>query len=91
MGVWEQVVAEPKWLAIFGLFLDLIGGVLIAATAWFRLTLAVDPLAIQSGVTGSAEESKRILRWRRCAVVGGGTLLSAGFALQMVSTRLQIP
>ncbi len=90
MSIWEQVFIEPRWLTIFGLFMDLIGGVLIAFTAWFRLRLAVDPLAFQMGVTGSAEESERTLRWRRCAVVGGGTLLSAGFALQMVSTWLQI-
>ena len=84
MGVWEQIVAEPKWLAIFGLFLDLVGGVLIAATAWFRVQVSVT-------YGGPGSEPKQALWRRRSAVLLGGTLLSAGFALQMVSTRLQIP
>ena len=91
MGVWEQVFIEPRWLIIFGLFMDLIGGTLIAATAWFRLKLAVDPLALQMGITGSAEESGPALKWRRCAVVAGGILLGLGFGLQMYATWLQIP
>ncbi len=61
MSIWEQLFLEPRWLTIFGLFMDLIGGTLIALTAWFRLRLDVDPLAIESGVTGSAEESERVL------------------------------
>ena len=91
MSIWEQVFIEPRWLTIIGLFMDLIGGGLVAFTAWFRLSLAVDPLAIQSGVTGSAEESDWALKWRRRAVVAGGSLLVAGFALQMIATWWQIP
>lgn len=74
-----------------GLLMDLFGGGLVAATAWFRLRLSVNPLAFEMGVTGSAEESERALKWRRYAVIIGGSLLSAGFALQMLSTWLQIP
>ena len=91
MSIWEQLFLEPRWLTILGLFMDLIGGTLIAITAWFRLRFTVDPLAIQSGVTGSADESERALKWRRRAVVAGGILLGLGFGLQMYATWLQIP
>ncbi len=84
MSLWEQVFIEPRWLTIFGLFMDLIGGVLIAFTAWFRVQVAV-------AYGGPGREPKQALWWRRSAVLLGGTLLSAGFALQIVSTRLQIP
>ena len=35
MTIWDLVMAEPKYLAIIGLSFDLIGGVLVALTAWF--------------------------------------------------------
>ncbi len=79
---------------MFGLFMDLIGGTLIAVTAWFRLSLFVVPLPIESGVsgvTGSAFEPGGALKWRRGAVVAGGILLGLGFGLQMYATWLQIP
>ena len=91
MSIWEQLILEPRWLTMSGLGMDLIGGTLIAVTALFRLSLFVDPLAIQEGVTGSAEESEGALKWRRCAVYAGGTLLALGFGLQMYATWLQIP
>ena len=91
MSIWEQLFLEPRWLTMFGLFMDLIGGTLIAVTAWFRLILFVSPLAIQEGVTGTAIEPEGALKWRRRAVVAGGTLLGLGFGLQMYATWLQIP
>ncbi len=81
MSLWQQI----------GLALDLVGGALIALTAWFRLKVSVSPLGAQIGVSEDASEPTSGLRWRRRIVVIGGILLSAGFALQMVSTRLQIP
>ncbi len=94
MSIWEQLFLEPRLMTIFGLSMDLIGGTLIAVTAWFRLSLFVVPLPIESGVsgvTGSAFEPEGALKWRRCAVVAGGILLGLGFGLQMYATWLQIP
>ena len=74
--------------------MDLIGGTLIAVTAWFRLSLIVVPLPIESGVpgvTGIAQEPEGPLKWRRHAVYAGGTLLGLGFGLQIFATWLQIP
>ncbi len=83
MGVWEQVFIEPKWLTIFGLFMDLIGGVLIAGTAWFRVQVAMV-------YGGPGSEPSQTLWWRRSTVLAGGSLLAAGFALQMFAAWLQI-
>ena len=94
MSIWEQLLLEPRGLTIIGLAMDLIGGTLIAVTAWFRLRFAVVPLPIESGVsgvTGWAVEPKGALKWRRRAVVAGGILLGLGFGLQMYATWLQIP
>ncbi len=94
MSIWEQLFLEPRWLTMIGLAMDLIGGTLIAFTAWFRLSLFVVPLPIESsvlGVTGIAGESEEALKWRRCAVFAGGILLGLGFGLQMYATWLQIP
>ena len=74
-----------------GLALDLVGGALIALTAWFRVKVSVSPLGAQVGVSEDASEPAFGLRWRRRTVVTGGVLLSAGFALQMYATWLQIP
>lgn len=90
MDVWDQLMLEPRWFAIIGLGMDLIGGATIASAAWLRLRLAVDPIAIGVGVTGIAEEAVWAWRWRRRAVIDGGILLSAGFLLQMYSAWLLI-
>ncbi len=87
MSIWEL---EPRWLTMFGLGMDLIGGSLIATTAWFRLSLFVVAVA-HPEVTGSAHEPEGALKWRRRAVVLGGILLGLGFGLQMYATWLQIP
>ena len=84
MTIWDLVMAEPKYLAIIGLGFDLVGGVLVAMTAWFRVQLSV-------AFGGPATESARELWWRRSAVVTGGFFLSTGFGLQIVATWLQIP
>ncbi len=39
-----------------GLSLDVIGGVLIALTAWFRIQISVSPLGAQVGVSEDAFE-----------------------------------
>ncbi len=88
MDVWAMMVAEitaePKWWAIIGLGLDLVGGVLVALTTWMRVIVNV-PWG------GPAEEPPEGLRKRRRIVVSGALLLTAGFALQMWSNTLQIP
>ena len=94
MGIWEQLLLEPRSLTIVGLAMDLIGGTLIAFTAWFRLSFVVVPLPTGSGVlgvTGIAQEPGGALKWRRVAVVVGVLLLGLGFGLQMFATWLQIP
>ncbi len=94
MSIWEQLFLEPRLLTIIGLAMDLIGGTLIAVTAWFRLSLFVVPLPIESGVsgvTGSGVEPEGALKWRRCVVAAGGILLGLGVALQIYATWLQIP
>ena len=94
MSIWEELLLEPRWLTLVGLCMDLFGGSLIAYTAWFRLSLFVVPLPIESrvsGVTGSAHEPEGGLKWRRHAVVWGGILLGLGFVLQICATWLQIP
>ena len=72
MSLWQQLIAEPRWLTIIGLALDLVGGALIALTAWFRLKVSVSPLGAQIGVSEDASEPTSGLRWRRRIVVIGG-------------------
>jgi len=81
--MWELLAQEPRWLTIVGLGLDLVGGVLVAGTAWFRLKVSV-------AYGGPGMEPAGSLRWRRGFVVVGGVALAAGFALQMYGTWLQI-
>jgi hypothetical protein len=80
---WAIMQAEPRWMAILGLALDLAGGVLVAAVAWMRVTAVVY-------YGGPATEPAGPLWWRRGFVVLGGFLLAAGFALQMWATYRQI-
>ncbi len=84
MGMLQQVMAEPRWLTIAGLGLDVIGGVLVAATAWARIQM------IGTWDEGDLEPL-RTMRGRRNMVLAGGILLSAGFALQMYATWMQMP
>ncbi len=91
MSIWYQIVAEPKLLTISGLFLDVIGGVLIALTAWFRVQVSVSPLGAAIGVSEDALEPRSGLQWRRRIVVAGGVLLTVGFSLQIWGTWLQLP
>ena len=84
MRLWAVTMAEPKWWAIIGLGLDLIGGVLVALTAWMRVKVAV-------AYGGPGEEPLSTLRKRKWTVGFGAVFLTVGFLLQMWSTRLQIP
>ncbi len=74
-----------------GLSLDVIGGVLIALTAWFRIQVSVSPLGAQVGVSEDAFEPTSGLKWRRRAVVFGGFFLTIGFGLQIWGNWLQLP
>jgi hypothetical protein len=82
-AMWELLAQEPRWLIIIGLGLDLVGGVLVAGTAWFRLEVAIP-------YGGPGSEAAGPLRWRRTFVAIGGTLLAVGFGLQMHGTWLQM-
>lgn len=84
MPLWDTAMAEPRWWTIVGLGLDLVGGVLVAATAWYRIQM------INTWKDGD-KEPLRALWWRRGAVLSGGLFLSGGFALQMYATWLQVP
>ena len=75
----EQLLAEPRWLAIVGLGLDLVGAILVAGTAWFRV-------ATISAYGGPGGEPEEMLKKRRWFVLIGGFLLASGFALQMYGT-----
>ena len=81
--MWEFLAQEPRWLIIVGLGLDLVGGVLVAGTAWLRLQ-------IDDRWDSLGAELKRPLRIRRALVASGGLLLAVGFGLQMYGTWLQM-
>ena len=83
---------EPRQLANFGLFLDMIGAGMIAYTAWFRLKIPS-----RTGMTfgdftrvPAAEEARRPLLVRRGLVILGGFLLVIGFGFQMYANHLQM-
>lgn len=82
--LWSAVQAEPRWLAIIGLGIDAVGGVMVALVAWMRVTVGVY-------WGGPGQEPSGALRRRRAVVVVGGSLLALGFGLQMWATYLQIP
>ena len=78
------MLAEPRWLIIIGLGLDIAGAVLIAITALSRVKsdLYFGP--------GGGQEQDRPLARRRWMVGIGGFLLVGGFAMQGVATAMQI-
>lgn len=78
-----MAMGQPRWFTVAGLYLDLVGGVLIAATAWLRMSVFV-------GYGGPGSEYPGPLWWRRMLVLLGGLLLTAGFGLQIYGTQLQI-
>ena len=84
MGLWAALMAEPKWWAIIGLGLDLVGGVLVAFTAWFRVSVEVP-------WSSDGVEPAESLKVRQRMVLSGAGALSAGFGIQIWSTALQIP
>ena len=91
--LWGIVAAEPRWLTIVGLYCDLAGAVIIAITAWFRLSFpGVTGVSMSGGLiyTGDIEEPSRPLWWRRGFVIAGGILLAGGFALQIYANHLQL-
>ena len=70
-------------MQIVGLGLDIVGALLIAFTAWLRISMNMtwdDP-----------NEPKEGLRVRRRLVILGGLLLTVGFGLQIWGTWLQMP
>ena len=85
--------AEPRGLANAGLVLDMIGAVLIAATAWMRLKIPGKAGVTMAGgitFTGANKEVRRTLWWRRALVVIGGILLVVGFYFQIHANQLQM-
>ncbi len=92
-ALWAEMMAEPRWLAIVGLFLDMIGAVLVAGTAWFRMTtyLPYAGRATDAAKAGPVTEEYGPLWRRRGFVIVGGLLLVIGFGLQIWATRLQMP
>ena len=82
---------EPRQLANVGLFLDMIGAVLVAATAWLRLKTPGRTGVDVDGFTyvPGADEAPRPLWVRRGFVVLGGLLLVIGFAFQIRANDLQ--
>ncbi len=94
--MWHQVLAEPRWLIIAGLGLDMVGGVLVALTAWSRVRVSISPISAPMGgapmgVIGTGSEPGSGLKWRRRSVVAGAALLALGFAMQIWGTWLQMP
>ena len=83
---------EPRQLANVGLFLDMIGAGMVAATALFRLKI---PSRTGMGFgefthVPATDEALRPLWVRRGFVVLGGTLLVIGFAFQIRANDLQM-
>ncbi len=74
---------EPRWLTITGLSFDIVGGVLVAAVAWVRVS-------VRLVYGGPGVEPDSPLRWRRAFILLGGALLSVGFGLQIWATVLQM-
>ncbi len=85
--IWEAMLAEPRWIAIIGLVLDAVGAVLVAFTAWLRIS-AVSYIGYGGGP--NIEEERSGLINRRRLVVVGAFLLVAGFILQGIAAWLQM-
>ncbi len=83
---------EPRQIANVGLALDMIGAVMIAYTAWFRLKIPSRTGMDFGGFTHvpAAEEVPRSLLVRRGFVILGGLLLVIGFGLQIYANCLQM-
>ncbi len=83
---------EPRQLANAGLFLDMIGAVLVAATALWRLKIP-SRTGMDFGEfthVPAADEAPRPLWVRRGLVVAGGALLAIGFWFQIYANQLQM-
>ncbi len=83
---------EPRQLANAGLFLDMIGAGMVAATALFRLKIPSRTGMDFGDFTHvpAAEEAPRLLWVRRGFVVLGGLLLVIGFGFQIYANHLQM-
>ncbi len=83
---------EPRQLANFGLFLDMIGAGLVAATALWRLkTPSMSGMDLGGIIhVPATDEDPRPLRVRRGFVVLGGLLLVIGFGFQIYANQLQM-
>ncbi len=83
---------EPRQIANVGLALDMIGAVMIAYTAWFRLKIPSRTGMDFGDFTHvpAAEEAPRPLRVRQGFVVLGGLLLVIGFGFQIYANHLQM-
>ncbi len=95
-NVWCIAMSEPRWFVIVGLSSDVVGGVLIAATAWLRLSIPGTIVSSLAGVPGAggwanpSEERSGPLWRRRVLVLVGGGLLAGGFGLQIYGSWLQM-
>ena len=74
---------EPRLLANTGLWMDMVCGIMIAATAWMRMKAFV-------GWGGPAVEDKKLLWVRRIGVILGAVLLAVGFYFQIHANKLQM-
>lgn len=83
---------EPRQLANVGLALDMIGAVMVAATALWRLKTPSMSGVDLGGIIHlpATDEDPRPLRVRRGFVVAGGALLAIGFAFQIYANCLQM-
>ena len=83
-ALWAMVLAEPRCLIIVGLALDVIGAVLVAFTAWARVSAVLG-----FDTDKSTEMPKDVYRRRLMVIVGAGFLV-VGFVLQGIAAWLQM-
>lgn len=86
-ALWAAVLAEPRWLVIIGLGFDAIGAVLVAITAWLRISAVA---YLGDGAGPNVHEEPAGLVKRRWLVFGGASLLVFGFSLQGIAAWLQM-
>ena len=84
--IWETMLTEPRWIAIIGLVLDAIGAVLVAITAWLRIS----GVAVLGNGGPNVHEEHSGLAKRRWLVVVGALLLVVGFIMQAVAAWMQM-
>lgn len=78
-----DVCQEPRELANVGLWCDMAGAILVAVTAWHRVSVSVT-------YGGPGKETAKPLWARRIALVAGAALLVVGFWFQIHANNLQM-